>query len=479
MSRYGWMRGAMCAAVTALLAVGAARAQSGSAPRGPGGAVPVLMISDIHFDPFHDPGKAKELARDPVSQWAAVLAAPASPGAARRFSELQAACRMKGVDTPYALLRSSLAAMRAHAQPQFVTVSGDLLAHQFDCRYSQTVGDAAGYDAFVEKTIEFVVGELRAAWPGVPVYVALGNNDSACGDYHLDPGSSFLRQTGQVLAAGLPRQDRAAELQQFPVGGYYAVPLVPLRRTRLIVLNDVLQSPKYRTCTGAKDAAAGASEMAWLARQLDRAQQAGEQVWVMGHIPPGVNVYATVRRFADVCGTRKPVMFLNAGPLDDLLVQHAAQVRLALFAHTHMDEMRLLQPAGGSPGIAVKLVPSISPVDGNNPAFTVARVDPATAVLEDYQVFVASNSTGVGTRWTKEYDYADAYRQPAYTPAALRTLIAEFQADPKAKSPISRQYIGSYFVGGDARELAPFWPQYVCSMNHLSAEGYARCVCGK
>lgn len=464
------------AIVCALLAASAARAQRTTRQQHQSGTVSALMISDIHFDPFHDPAKAQQLARDPVGQWDAILSAPDSPGAAASFTDLQSVCRMKGVDTPYALLRSSLNAMRSHSRPQFVTVSGDLLAHQFGCRYQKIVGDPAGYEAFVEKTLEFVVGQLRAAWPGVPIYISLGNNDSACGDYRLDPNSAFLRRTAAIFAQAMPPSARAGEQRQFAAGGYYSVPLALLRNTRLIVLNDVFESPNYRTCAGKKSAAPGDFQMDWLSRELDRAHRAGENVWVMGHIPPGVNVYATVRSLADVCGARRPAMFLDGERLNDLLVQHAADVRLALFAHTHMDEMRLL----GSPpqAVAVKLVPSISPVDGNNPAFTVARVDRTTAVLHDFEVVAASNQTGLGTRWAKEYDYRQAYHQPAFTPAALQAIIQGFQTDRSAQCPETRQYIHDYFVGGAARELAPFWPQYVCSLNHFTAEQYAACVCG-
>ena len=41
--------------------------------------------------------------------------------------------------------------------------------------------------------------KLRGALPGVPVYAALGNNDSDCGDYQLDPDSAFLAEAGKML----------------------------------------------------------------------------------------------------------------------------------------------------------------------------------------------------------------------------------------------------------------------------------------
>jgi sphingomyelin phosphodiesterase acid-like 3 len=101
-------------------------------------------------------------------------------------------------------------------------------------------------------------------------------------------------------------------------------------------------------------------------------------------------------------------MFLKSDRLDDLLASYADVVRLGLFAHTHMDEMRVIGPTGpdgvfnggatGAREMAVKMVPSISPVDGNNPSFTVARVDKATAVLKDFAVVVASDFAGSAWR---------------------------------------------------------------------------------
>ncbi len=100
-------------------------------------------------------------------------------------------------------------------------------------------------------------------------------------------------------------------------------------------------------------------------------------------------------------------------------------VRLAIFAHTHMDEMRLLKPSGSDApqnaqaSVAVKLVPSISPINGNSPSITVAQIDPATAVMVDYRVFAASNTTGVDTEWTRAYDFREAFHQPDFSAVSL------------------------------------------------------------
>src|SRR5580700_2198839 len=62
--------------------------------------ISALMVSDIHFDPFHDPAKAKQLADAPVGEWNAILAGAASTDAAAAFERLQKTCNAKGIDTP-------------------------------------------------------------------------------------------------------------------------------------------------------------------------------------------------------------------------------------------------------------------------------------------------------------------------------------------------------------------------------------------
>ena len=452
-----------------------------------GQAIPALLVSDIHFDPFHDPARVKELVAAPVTEWQRILSAPASADQKQAFETLQQSCGARGVDTPWTLFASSLKAMGARqGDARFMTVSGDLIAHGFPCRYSNLFPDAkkGEYQAFVVKTLGFVVGELRAAFPGMPVYVALGNNDSGCGDYKLDAGSDFLAETGRIVAEGLPASQRAEVANEFGAGGYYAVTMAaPMRGTRLVVVNDLFLSGKYSTCGGKPDAAAGAAQLAWLETQLTEARAAGQKVWVMGHIPPGIDPYSTVAKFRDVCGGKAPVAFLASDKMAELLVEYADVVRLGIFAHTHMDEMRLLGPegneaaSGGDRQVAVKLVSSISPVDGNIPTFTVARVDPSSAVLEDYDVIEASNQTGIDAIWTSEYNYGRTYHEMQFSASALKELIAGFKADGGAKTAQSQAYIRNYFVGDMSNELSPFWPEYACALDSYTAKGFAACVC--
>ena len=465
-------------------AVPGAWAAPAAVPTPPPAAVRALMVSDIHFEPFWDPGKVGQLAGAPAKGWKAILAAPDSGDREQRFSDLEKSCHARGVDTSYALFASSLAAMRADAAgAKFVTVSGDLIAHSFSCKYQTLFPQAApsDYRAFVEKTIEFVMGSLRENLPGVPVYAALGNNDSDCGDYQLNANSEFLSATAKVMAADLPAAERKQAETDFAVGGYFAARL-PIPHARMLVLDDLFMARKYSTCGGKPDAQAAADQVAWLKQQLDDARSEKEKVWVMAHIPPGVDPYSTAAKSGNICAGKSPQMFLSSEAMEETMAEYGDVIQLAIFAHTHMDEVRLLvdrKSPGLHKAVAVKLVPSISPIDGNDPSFTVANVDAATATMTDYRVLMGSNQTGVGATWSEEYDYQKDFGQPDFSASSVSALVGAFASDAAAQAQMSQSYLSHYSAGGMARVLAPLWPMYVCALAHDSADSYRACVCAK
>ena len=98
-----------------------------------------LMLSDIHFDPYADPAIME--AAWGRSRWRrARLLLPAA------FSKF-------GSDTNYPLLKSTLdnvaaTAAENHFHYDYVIVTGDFLAHNFDARYRQCVG--GGDEAYRE-----------------------------------------------------------------------------------------------------------------------------------------------------------------------------------------------------------------------------------------------------------------------------------------------------------------------------------------
>ena len=466
-----------------VLLLGAGPAQARSAP-GDTQTAQVLLVSDIHFDPFWDPGKVEKLAAAPIEQWSAILASPDSPDRPQRAADLERTCHLRGQDTTYPLLRSSLAAMRSRAAgPSFVVLSGDLVAHAFGCQFHAVLPNArpTDYPVFVEKTMQFVLLKLRSAFPGKPVFAAMGNNDTDCGDYQIDAHSAFLRALAPAMTEDIHGPEHEAALSSFAAEGDYSAALpAPFRRTRLLVLDDLFASAKYASCAGKAAPQAGRAQIAWLLRQLQAARRKRLQVWVVGHIPPGIDPYSTALKSPRLCAGQPPVVFLGSNALASTLQDFGGVVRLAVFGHTHMDEIRLLSPgssARSGSAVAVKVIPSISPVDGNRPSFVVAQADPASAALKDYQVIAASNKTGFATRWGEEYDFGRQYHESAFDAASVARLIRTFAADRFAAASASQSYIQDFYIGAPASELKPFWPQYVCALANTSAGAYRSCAC--
>jgi sphingomyelin phosphodiesterase acid-like 3 len=451
----------------------------------------VLMLSDINFDPFHDPAKFDQLRNAPVKKWLSILSQPDSPTQATEFAKLQAACSARGIDSSVDLLESSLqAAHRTQPKPAFITVSGDLIGHDFDCRYRKLMNgyvNPAYYNDFVSKTISFVAYRLWLTFPHTPVYVALGNHDSTCKDYAADANSSFLRDTATtVMGNSADPATRWSILYNFPHFGDYSVELPkPMHNTRLIVLQDTFESSQHTTCAGAASPDAIARQhIEWLRTQLASARKAHEKVWVMAHIPPGVDAYATVAKEQNVCTGGDPVMFHSSNALLHTITDYGDVVQLALFGHSHMDELRVYKSTTdvrpSQTYIPGKLVPSISPVDGNNPAFTIAQVDPRSATVRDYVVYSTDNITGLKAMWKPEYRYSTAYGMPDMSGASLEKVTTRLAKDTTGTALTSIDY-ERYFFAGDKQShsatMQKSWPEYACSTTQQTAADFRSCAC--
>jgi hypothetical protein len=354
------------------------------------------LVSDVHFDPFDPEGIATVLATTDARDWAERFAAlPPAPAA------------QYGKDTNHVLLFSAVEAIAAHAaDADFAIVGGDLLAHDFEEDAAKALGVPVGSAAqldFAERTTIFVADALGTALPGKPVIVALGNNDSDCGDYEIVPGGGYLaatRETVRRLAGSdLVAPDFDAT---YAAGGYYAVrhPTVP--GALIVVLNDVLWSERYQNACGGDGLAAARAEMEWLAATLAAQKAAGGTVWLVHHIPWGIDGYATTHSKAETCPERV-VPFLKdefSEAFIGLVGDYAGIVSASFSGHMHFDDYRLLLDAAGTPVEADKVVPAISPIFGQNPGFQMFAYDAATGMPRDFATIGLANLPDLSPRPT-------------------------------------------------------------------------------
>src|SRR6516162_10824279 len=247
-----------------------------------------VWISDIHFNPMADPSLVRELESIEAAKWKSVLDRT-SPGG---FSQYKS-------DTNWWLLKSALEQFpKSNPHPSFVILTGDLLAHDFTRMFRAATHDEdqQRYREFVVKTVQFLALELQRKFPKTKIFITLGNNDNDCGNYSIEANGAFLHDVEWVardLAGG--NEDFT---KSWTVLGSFNVPHPTVKGTRLLSLNSIFWSQKYIALSsrqGCTPVPTTAPEdlMRWLEQQLAAAAEAHERVWLMFHIPPGIDGYAT------------------------------------------------------------------------------------------------------------------------------------------------------------------------------------------
>jgi sphingomyelin phosphodiesterase acid-like 3 len=59
----------------------------------------------------------------------------------------------------------------------------------------------------------------------------------------------------------------------------------------------------------------------------------------------------------------------------------------------------------------------------------------------------------------------------------LEKLLAGFKEDPEAKTKASQAFIRYFFTGDDSSLIKPLWPEYVCALSRVTAQGFHDCMC--
>lgn len=423
-----------------------------------------LLISDIHFDPFAD-GKLFGPLRDrPVEEWAEVLEASEPAG-----------INPRGTDSNYALLKSSLDdARRRDPSPDFILYPGDLMAHQWQARYDRLApkshtADPEAYRAFTAKAIRFLALEFRRRFPEAPILPTLGNEDSYCGDYRVEPGGPFLAMFADAWAP-LLGPDRGPFRATFSTGGYYTVPLPRTKKGRLIVLNSVFFSVNYDDACAAGARTPALDQLRWLDEILARAAADGEAVWLLLHVPPGVNAFNSAEAATE---GGPPAMFWQpelSGLFLKLVAKYPGAIRAVFAGHTHMDDYRVLRPEGG-PAIACKIAPAISPIFGNNPGYQAFNYDRDDMALRNFRAYFKADLTG---EWAFEYDFREAYGLEAFSAASIERLAGAIRAD----SEVGRRYVNYYGVSAPPEITPRTLDVYRCAITHVTAADFLTCLGG-
>jgi hypothetical protein len=142
-----------------------------------------------------------------------------------------------------------------------------------------------------------------------------------------------------------------------------------------------------------------------------------------------------------------------------------------------MDDFRAIADASGAPLLATRITPAVTPLFGNNPAFTAVLYSRTDASVADYATFYLSNlakvGPGVAPEWTLEYTFKDAYKAPSYDAASLAALSKSIRTDDAVRASFMRYYA----VEGQSSINAASLSAYVCAQTAITAEAFQSCAC--
>ncbi len=423
-----------------------------------------VHTSDIHFNPFYDTTLVAQLVKAPADQWESIF----------QTSRIKDYSEVNKSDTNYPLFMSALENMAKMAgKIDFIIITGDLLVHEFNDKFSGSTQPGDDLHSFINKTVGFISSMIKKYFPGTPVYFSLGNNDCYSGDYKLIPDGDFLHNTAPILSANFlySEANKSSFASTYPVGGYYSVTPPGLEKMRILTLNSIFFSEKRPQPTP-DDAAY--KELQWFEEQLKAARENNLKVWITMHIPPGANVYSSVSD-----KTYKPMWYDEYNTrFIGLLDQYAPEITAGFAGHTHMDDWRLLM-SSQTPGKAISYMhigPAISPLFGNNSGFLVVNYDRAPFTVKDYTAYwinlEAENPEA--QPWQKEYSFGTAYGQTEINPSTLLAFYNGINSDPQTREKYMTYYNVSdkkYPVITDAN-----WKYYWCGIGNWTSAAFEACA---
>lgn len=195
-----------------------------------------LAISDIHFNPFDEDTKTYPIA-DKITD---------------NHNDTNLVYLNKAID--------NMASSSAAEMPKFIVITGDLLAHHFQEKWTNNdevcygkdkdgkpIAKKMSVDNCILESIDTIITRIRAqpAFKSIPIYISVGNNDSDLGDYTVD--QPFLNKLGdKIYTYSHPGNDkeRTAFVADFVKNaGAYNIANIA-NKLNLVSLNTVLYANK-------------------------------------------------------------------------------------------------------------------------------------------------------------------------------------------------------------------------------------------
>ena len=336
-----------------------------------------LFLNDPHIDPLYDP--YSDVSNDPVGYCRRPYNGTTRPN---KFG--QYLC-----DPPEVTFLSALRSMKtASPNPEFVIFAGDSIAHGLNVTHE-----------LVQSIFKSVITSIEQQYPGVPILVALGNNDFV--PNYGTPETDHLNYAN--IAEVMKSHMNELQHETFLHGGYYYHD-IPNQKLRLLLLNSVIYNP-YRPV---EDDPSG--QFAWIRAVCEEAKGLGYDVGVAMHIFPGVTHWR-----------------MTQGGWHDVYTQKFASLvsefgfKFILVAHCHYDMLLPLCDSNGTVAYALSSA-AISPGHESNPAFRVLKYQNGEiGDIDQWYADLLPNPSEL--HWKRLYRFTDEYGVPDVSQDSLSKAV--------------------------------------------------------
>ncbi|XP_021931289.1 sphingomyelin phosphodiesterase-like isoform X3 [Zootermopsis nevadensis] len=367
----------------------------------------VLQLSDTHFDPYYQEGTNADC-KEPLCCRLTNGPALSPQTAAGRWGDY------RKCDTPRRTVDHMLQHISStHPDIDYILWTGDLPPHDV---WNQTREENL-------MVLKETVAQLTKTFPGIPIFPALGNHESAPVNSFPPPfiqndfAISWLydevdNQWRQWLPSSVSNTVRR--------GAFYSVLVRP--GFRIISLNmNYCNNKNWWLLLNSTDPA---KELQWFIYELQSAEFSGEKVHVIGHIPPGHSDCLKV-------WSRNYYHIIN---------RYESTITAQFFGHTHFDEFELFYDRNDLSRVTsiAYIGPSVTPYYDLNPGYRIYYIDgdhkSTTRAVVDHETWVMNLKEANLYNypiWYKLYSTRSAYQMSSLLPQDWDNLLNKLAGDTK------------------------------------------------
>ncbi|KAH8888870.1 Metallo-dependent phosphatase [Thozetella sp. PMI_491] len=375
-----------------------------------GKRVKVLHLSDLHLDTRYKAGSEANCTSSMCCRYQSPVNGTAVPivNPAPLFGYYKC-------DSPFYLALAALQSINtltgtsASNPPALTLYTGDLVAH--DPQYMRS-------QAYVEAT-EDAIWQMFKSYIGGPIYAALGNHDTNPDNLDVAHAIDDNGPLGQQFSWNYDHVSKLWEhygwidqaTQEQASLHYAAYSVVHPLGLRIITLNtDLYYRNNFYTAVHAADPDFSGM-FSFLIQELQKAEDAGQRVWIVGHVLSGWDGSNPMPNGSDM--------------LYQIIERYSPHVIAnVFFGHTHEDQAFVYYNNNGTNQTANNAIasawvgPSITPLTNLNSGYRMYEVDTGSWEIFDAYTFysdVNSYSALDGNGPTFQFEYST---RAAYGPAA-------------------------------------------------------------